>query len=149
MMKQIQNLLTIPTCATTLRHRDVQHLLPEVLADPGVPVRADPDLPPRDHQRHCLPPGLLRGREVVENKHSTEVEPPPSPPPPASPPPVTSPPPRGNLLLLLCASVRAFTLTVSHAPTSAECLFSMTLLRGVRHLRLFGHPRLAHQRGRD
>jgi len=32
--------------------------------------------------------------------------------------------------LLLCASARAFTLKVSHAPISIECLFSMTLLRG-------------------
>ena len=35
-----------------------------------------------------------------------------------------------NLLLLLRASVSAFTLKVSQAPISVECLFSMTLLRG-------------------
>jgi len=37
---------------------------------------------------------------------------------------ITSTRPTFNLLLLLCASVRALTLKVSHAPISVECLFS-------------------------
>ena len=36
------------------------------------------------------------------------------------------------LLLLLRMSVCAFTLTLSHAPMSVDCLFLMTLLRGRR-----------------
>ena len=44
------------------------------------------------------------GRGVSENRHSTDVDYPP-------PPPYTS---------ILCASVRAFTLKVSHAPMSVE-----------------------------
>jgi len=55
------------------------------------------------------------GRGISENRHSTDVDYPP-------PPPYTS---------ILCASVRAFTLKVSHAPMSVECLLSsMTLLSG-------------------
>ena len=42
--------------------------------------------------------------------------------------------PTSNLLLLLRrlhVSIWAFTLKVTHAPMSVECLFSMTLLPGV------------------
>jgi len=48
------------------------------------------------------------GRGVIENKHSTDVE----------------------STKVVCASVAAFVLKVSHAPSSVECLFSVTLLRG-------------------
>ena len=44
----------------------------------------------------------------------------------------TSTRPTLNLLLLLRAYARAFTLKVSRAPMSVECVFSMTLLRGRR-----------------
>ena len=72
--------------------------------------------------------GLLAGGDV-ENKHSTGVE---------------SPHPslrfckaqsfercRISSTVILRMSVLAFTLNVSHAPISVECLFSMTLLPGV------------------
>jgi len=52
-----------------------------------------------------------RGREVIENKHATDV---------ASPPPP-----------LICLFVCTFTHMVVHAPISVECCFSVTLLRGV------------------
>jgi hypothetical protein len=51
---------------------------------------------------------VRRGRGVTEIQHSTDVP-----------------------LLRLPASARAFTLKVSRAPNSVECLFSMTLLRGA------------------
>jgi hypothetical protein len=50
-----------------------------------------------------------RGRGVIENKHSADVDSPP-------------PPPR------ICMSIQAFTLKISRAPMSVDCLFSMTLL---------------------
>jgi hypothetical protein len=52
------------------------------------------------------------GRGIIEKKHSNDVEPPPPPP-------------------CVCISF-AFTLQVNRVPISVECLFSMTLLRGVQ-----------------
>ena len=43
----------------------------------------------------------------------------------------TSTRPTLNFLLLLRASVKAFTLKVNHAPISVECFFSMSLLSGA------------------
>jgi len=82
--------------------------------------------------------------------------------PSSSPPPQaggllrTSAPPTLNRLLLRRASVCAFTLKVSHAPISVECLFSVTLLAGVGKGPLIkpglsgvGKGPLIKKRGRD
>ena len=79
-----------------------------------------------------LPPRGRRGMGVIDNKPSTDIESP-------------SPSPRvcrsihseGKLcsylgrVLVIDDRPTTYTLKVSHAPISVECLFSMTLLRGA------------------
>jgi hypothetical protein len=93
---------------------------------------------------------VRQGREVIENKHSTDVESPPPPPPPClcmsmhtqgkscsdpgrvlllNDPPAHSP--RKQVMVSSYSSpLASCNFTISHAPISAEGLFSMTLLEG-------------------
>jgi len=59
---------------------------------------------------------LCAGRGIIEKKPSTDVK---------------YPRPPLFFLRILCASIPAFTLKVSHAPISVECIFSTTLISGV------------------
>jgi len=61
--------------------------------------------------------GVGRGRGVIENKHSTDIDSPPTPPPPPPPTPLHPP------CCLLRTAVRASTLKVTHSLISVECLF--------------------------